>query len=144
MRHWILIVLLFLAFLLSRIIALHLSSESFSAIVPVAVAASPQFNIDLLARAVAQAETSNCTAGVGLHRNNCFSINSKDGYLYFNTPADSYTAFKAMWLRVYGAHFPTWDDAKKYKCGPRNMDCIGVGPPNDWYRIVKYVYSKGE
>lgn len=81
------------------------------------VHAAEPFDIDKLAHAVAVAETSNCTKGVGKSKNNCHGINACKGYCIYSSTTDSFTAFKSIWLRKYGARFPTWNDALKYTNG---------------------------
>lgn len=90
------------------------------------------FDIDRLAHAIAVAETGDCTAGVGLSKHNCHSINSRKGYLTFESRDAEYVYWKAMWLRVYGDHFPSWQEAKKYTANP---------DPYRWYCVVKIKYG---
>lgn len=94
-------------------------------------------DLDKLARAVAVAETSNCTTGMGLTKNNCHGImrwtNGKRSGRVFATTSESFTYFKSMWLRLYGDRFPTWDDAKRYTGNPH---------PSDWYGTVKLIYNR--
>lgn len=80
-------------------------------------------NVDIkkLSYAVAVAETSNCTAGSGLSRNNCHGIfGIVDGewkLRTFKTTAESHLAFQKLWLTKYGDRFPTVEDARRYSAG---------------------------
>lgn len=75
------------------------------------------FDIDKLARAVAQWETTNCTKGIGPKYNNCFGIKNgsiapckkkaSSGMCIYNHPSESYVAFKKIWREGYGNKFPT-------------------------------------
>jgi hypothetical protein len=79
-------------------------------------------DIDALAYAVAVAETSNCTTGTALSRNNCFGIKQckagKCNMKVYATKEDSFNDFKYLWINKYGDHFPTLSDAAKYSGGP--------------------------
>jgi hypothetical protein len=79
-------------------------------------------DIDRLSYAVAVAETSNCTKGTGVSKRNCHGIfeckNGKCGPKTFANTAQSHIAFKQLWLKAYGDHFPTLSDAKRYSGGP--------------------------
>ena len=71
----------------------------------------PDFDLDRLARAVAMAETNNCTKGYGKTYNNCFGIKNgntapcpkvgKNKMCIYEKPEDSYIAFKKIWQRWY-------------------------------------------
>lgn len=86
-----------------------------------------KFDLDRLARAIATAETGNCTKGYGKSYNNCFWIKSgrtapcpkigKSKMCIYEKPEDSYEAFKKIW----GTHYKimpnlrlakrwTWED----------------------------------
>lgn len=80
-------------------------------------------NVDLqrLAYAVAVAETSNCSKGTGVSKNNCHGImecnrSSCSAKTFANT-TQSFIAFQKLWLRAYGDRFPTLADAKRYSGG---------------------------
>jgi hypothetical protein len=94
-------------------------------------------DIDRLAYAVAVAETSNCTTGMGLSRNNCFGImhwktGKREGVRY-RTKEESFQAFKILWLTKYGDRFPTLSDAQRYS----------GGPGESWLERVRIAYNRG-
>lgn len=105
-----------------------------------AVATPQEFNIDILARAVAQHETANCKVGTGKY-NNCFGIRngntapcsqiSSSGFCIYETPEDSYEAFKIIWSKVYGG-FP--DVAKTNKWTKTQQ--------TEWLNNVTYLYNE--
>lgn len=74
----------------------------------------PDFDLDRLARAVAMAETNNCTKGYGKTYNNCFGIKNgntapcpkigKSKMCIYEKPEDSYEAFKKIWSKWYKTH----------------------------------------
>lgn len=90
------------------------------------------YDIDKLAYCVAQAETQNCTTGVGKTKNNCFGIKRGGSFISFKTPQSSYEAFKGLWQRGYGA-FPTLRMAARYTNNDR---------PQEWLNIVNTCYNK--
>lgn len=90
-------------------------------------------NIVKLARAVAEAETSNCTAGVGRTLNNCFGMRNNGKFLSYASKEESYRAFMDMWLRVYGDTFPTRSIASRYTANDT---------PDRWLRVVTVVYNR--
>ena len=69
------------------------------------------YDIDRLARAVAMAETGNCTKGYGKEYRNCFWIRNwntapcpkigKNRMCIYEKPEDSYIAFKKIWSKWY-------------------------------------------
>jgi len=69
------------------------------------------YDIDRLARAVAMAETGNCTKWYGKTYNNCFGIKNgrtapcpkvgKSKMCIYEKPEDSYKAFKTIWAKWY-------------------------------------------
>lgn len=71
----------------------------------------PDFDLDKLARAVAMAETGNCTKWYGKTYNNCFGIKSgrtapcpkvgRNRMCIYEKPEDSYIAFKKIWSKWY-------------------------------------------
>jgi len=77
---------------------------------------SPRGAVDLgrLARAVAIAETSGGTRGVALTHNNHHGLRENSDWIRFDSPAASTACFKRNWLKHYGNHFPTIEDAEKY------------------------------
>lgn len=72
------------------------------------------FDLDKLAKAVAIAETGNCTKGYGKTYSNCFWIKSgktapcpkvwKNKMCIYEKPEDSYKAFKIIWSKWYRTH----------------------------------------
>ena len=104
-------------------------------LIPHVVAATPPpVDMDKLALAVATAETSDCTAGVGVSRNNCFGMRLRSGpFRTFASKEESYDAFKEMWPRMYGMRLPTRADAIKYTANPE---------PDRWLAIVYTVYNR--
>ncbi len=101
------------------------------------IAAPAGYDLDKLARAVAQHETGNCTANVGAARvNNCFGIRAWDahGRPYFKryaTPEDSYADFKRIWSTYYG-RFPDLALARRYSGNDR---------PGQWLSNVAMFYK---
>lgn len=81
---------------------------------PKEVKIDTSFDLDRLARAVAIAETGNCTKGYGKTYNNCFGIKSgrtapcpkvwKSKMCIYEKPEDSYKAFKIIWAKWYKTH----------------------------------------
>ncbi len=86
------------------------------------VPAAKHVDLDRLAYAVSIAETSHCTAGTGLSKHNCHGIiecnKGACAIKRFATTNESFLAFKKLWMKAYGDHFPTLDDAKRYSGGP--------------------------
>lgn len=97
----------------------------------------PGVDIRKLAHAVAIAETSGCTAGVGISKNNCHGITECTargcGFKTFSTTEESYIAFEKIWLNGYGNRFPTMADARRYTDNP---------DPYRWYGVVQTIYNK--
>ncbi len=95
----------------------------------------PGVDIKKLARAVAVAETENCTTGVGASRNNCFGIKGHENGVYgfrtFASPEESYEAFERIWLNAYGDRFPTIEDAQRWTASDGRQ----------WLSIVTTVYN---
>lgn len=98
-------------------------------------AAAKPFDIDKLAYAIAIKETQNCKTGTGrAHKNNCHGITDGNGdFATYGSPAESYVAFKEMWLRKYGDHFPTEKEAILYSSNPDVFD---------WLKVVASVYNR--
>jgi len=96
----------------------------------------PGVDLRKLAHAVAVAETSGCTAGVGVSKNNCHGITecSASGCRFktFATTEESYVAFERIWLNGYGNRFPTIEDAIRYTDNPE---------PHRWYNVVTTIYN---
>ena len=76
-------------------------------------------DLDRLSRAVAIAETGDCTRGVGITHNNCFGIRERGKFVKFDTVAASYASFKWNWRKSYGG-FPTLADAIRWTGGDRS------------------------
>jgi hypothetical protein len=93
------------------------------------------YDLDKLARAVAHAETGNCTKGAGLSHNNAFGImtwpNGKRQFKRYATCEESYEDFKRIWSRYYG-RFPDHRLAVKY---------TGNDRADTWLANVKAIYS---
>jgi hypothetical protein len=94
------------------------------------------YDLDKLAKAVAIAETSDCTKGrTAVARNNCFGImhwpNGVRTLKTYPTKEASYKDFERVWSSYYG-RFPDSRLAHKWTGGDR---------PDDWLRIVTSVYN---
>jgi hypothetical protein len=91
-------------------------------------------NIDKLAQCVAVAETSGCTRGSGVSRNNCFGImvwpNGVRTLKYYSDKMESYAHFKEIWLKYYKT-FPTKRQAAKW---------TGNDNPTTWLNNVTQCY----
>jgi len=95
-------------------------------------------NLDKLAKAVAIAETGNCTAGYGLEYNNCFGIKNgntapcprigRNRMCIYESPEESYAAFKIIWSRWYKNVPPTRGNAVIW---------TGNDRPDTWLKHVK-------
>jgi hypothetical protein len=98
-------------------------------------------NIDKLAYAISMAETHNCELGYGKQYNNSFGI--KNGSIspciktgnnrmcIYESPEQSYEAFKKIWTKGYGGRFPTYRDAQAW---------TGNDRPDNWLRNVNSYY----
>lgn len=87
-------------------------------------------DLDRLARAVAIAETSNCTKGTGISKNNCHGIMSwtTTGKRYprtFRTTVESYQEFKRIWGKYYKL-FPTHELAVKWTGDERAKEWLDI------------------
>ena len=94
------------------------------------------FDLDLLARAVAWAETHDCGVGNSAAINNCFWIMQWDkywnrSYKSYNTPEESYEDFKRIWTKGYRG-YPNMVAAKSW---------TGNDRPESWLRNVTYYYE---
>ena len=94
------------------------------------------FSIDRLAYAIAQAETQDCTTGMGVTKSNCFGLMAwpngvRTGKTY-SSKEESYEDFKRVWTKHYGG-FPTWYMAQRW---------TGNDNPVVWYNNVKKYYEK--
>ena len=101
---------------------------------PVPVKAQ-EYDLNKLARAVAHAETGDCTKGAGLSHNNAFGImtwpNGKRQFKRYATCEESYEDFKRIWSSYYG-RFPDHRLAVKY---------TGNDRAHTWLANVKAIYS---
>lgn len=92
-------------------------------------------DLDKLAKAVAMAETSNCTKGSGKSKKNCHGLmNWKTGTRRLNvydTTDQSFNDFKDLWKRVYKI-YPTPALAKLY---------TGDDSPHTWLATVNQTYN---
>ncbi len=88
-------------------------------------------NIDIqkLAHAVAMAETSD--KGMVLAKNNYHGIKCGEHFCSYASKEESYEKFGELWLRKYGDHLPTLQDARRYTAGE------GTG----WLKTVTVVYN---
>ena len=99
------------------------------------------FDIDKLAFAVSMAETWNCSQWIWPKYNNCFGIKNwntapcekvwVNNMCIYNTPEESFEAFKKIWVAVYGGKYPTYNDAVRW---------TGNDKPDNWLYIVKTYY----
>lgn len=97
-------------------------------------------DLDRLAKAVAIAETTNCTKGYGVTHNNCFWIKHwntvpcpwvpKWAMCKFKTKEESFEAFKTIWGRWYKT-YPTYEQAHRW---------TGWDRVYNWLNIVKANY----
>ena len=87
-------------------------------------------DINRLAHAVAIAETGNCTTGVGITHTNCFGIRYGGKWQKYDSPDDSYTDFKRIWLKSYKT-FPTLQQAARWTGNDRVVT---------WRNRVKLLY----
>lgn len=97
-------------------------------------------DLNRLAKAVAWAETHDCTKGYGASYNNCFGIKNgntapcakigRSNMCIYETPEQSYEAFKKIWSRWYRA-YPNRNLASKW---------TGNDRPDSWLAAVKSKY----
>lgn len=102
---------------------------------------SRKFDLDKLAYAVAMQETKNCTLWYWATHNNCFWIKhwntvpcpwvSKMAMCKFDTPEESYEAFKIIWSKWYW-ELPTREMAVRWSWNDR---------ADYWWRNVLYIYD---
>lgn len=98
------------------------------------------YDIDRLARAVAMAETGNCTKGYWKTHFNCHGIKSGNTYpcpwtpkgkmCKFKDKEESFTAFKVIWMRWYKT-LPTHAQAVRW---------TGADSSTTWRKHVLYYY----
>lgn len=109
---------------------------------PKEVKIDTSFDINKLAKAVAIAETGNCTKGYGKTHNNCHGIKSGNTYKCPWTPKgkmcrfkdreESFTAFKVIWQRWYKT-LPTHTQAVRW---------TGADSSANWRRHVLHFYNQ--
>ncbi len=102
---------------------------------------SEEFNINKLAYAVAMQETKNCTLGYWKTHNNCFWIKHwntvpcpwvpKLAMCKFNSPDESYEAFKIIWQKWYW-WMPNLEKAERWTWKDR---------ASIWLANVNYFYN---
>lgn len=90
---------------------------------PKEVKIDTSYDLDKLAKAVAIAETGNCTKGYGKEYNNCFGIKNwntapcpkigRNRMCIYEKPEDSYKAFKTIWAKWYKWH-PNLTSARRW------------------------------
>lgn len=107
---------------------------------PKEVTIDNKFDINRLARAVAMAETHNCTKGYGKTYNNCFWIKNgntapcpkigKNKMCIYEKPEDSYEAFKKIW----GKWYKTMPNLKKAE------QWTGKDSAHTWIKHVNHYY----
>lgn len=100
----------------------------------------PDFDLDKLARAVAMAETGNCTKGYGKTHNNCHWIKSWNTYpcpwtpkgkmCKFKNTEESFTAFRVIWSKWYKT-LPTHNQAVRWTWADSSVT---------WRKHVLYFY----
>lgn len=94
------------------------------------------YDLDKLAKAVAIAETGDCTKGYGKTKNNCHGIMAwtKTGRRYaktYESKEASYKDFKRIWSDHYGS-FPDYKMARRW---------TGNDHTGTWLANVKYSYN---
>lgn len=100
------------------------------------------FDIDKLAYAVAYHETKDCTLGYGASYNNCFWIKlwrtapcenvGKNKMCIYNSPEESYEAFKKIWTETWYNWYPTLAKAISWSWNDR---------ASEWLNTVLYIYN---
>ncbi len=101
------------------------------------------FDLDKFAKAVARHETASCTKWFGKEYNNCFWIKNwriapckkiwRMRMCIYDTPEESYEAFKKIWKEWYGNKFPSYRAVQIYSWNDR---------ANIWYANVKKFYNE--
>lgn len=67
-----------------------------------------------LCRAIAVAETSNCTKGTAITHNNCHGIKENHAFVRFDSKAASFRSCEWNWKKHYRSEFPTITDAERW------------------------------
>lgn len=98
-------------------------------------------DLDKLSRAIAWAETHDCQLGYGKMYANCFGLKNgsiapcekigQNNMCIYDTPEESYQAWKRVWRYGYGNRFPTYRDAQVY---------TGNDRPDSWLSNVEAKY----
>ena len=107
--------------------------------------AKKEFNLDILAKAVARHETASCTKGYGKEYNNCFGIKwgntapcdnvGRNKMCIYDHPDESYEAFKKIWSTWYG-QMPTLKTAQIYSGNDRAITWLN-NVTNFYYEYAK-------
>ena len=96
----------------------------------------------ILSKAVAIAETSNCTQGYGVIYNNCHGIKrgsivkckyGKGKMCIFSTKEESFLAFQKIWAEGYGGKYPTMRSAEVWTGGDN---------AHTWLKHVNITYNE--
>ena len=87
------------------------------------------FDLDKFAKAVARHETASCTKWFGKEYNNCFWLKNwriapckkiwRMRMCIYDTPEESYEAFKKIWKEWYGNKFPSYRAVQIYSGNDR-------------------------
>lgn len=109
--------------------------------VKIATSITNNVDLDKLSRAVGWAETHDCQLGYGKMFNNCVGLKNgsiapcskigQNNMCIYDTPEDSYKAFRKVWSLGYGSRFPTYKDAQIY---------TGNDRPESWLSNVSVKY----
>lgn len=91
-----------------------------------------ELDVPKLCRAIAVAETSNCTKGTALTHSNCFGIKENGKFVHFSSKAQSFKSCEWNWKKHYKV-FPTIVEARKWDGNTRS---------EDWLRIVTEKYNE--
>ena len=86
-----------------------------------------------ICKAIAVAETSNCTRGTALTHNNCFGIKENGAFVHFSSKARSFRSCEYNWEKHYGGVVPTMKEAIKW---------TGNDRPITWLKHVKQSLSQ--
>lgn len=118
------------------IIPLEEQKEAVDSMNQVKVVEIDQFDLDCWAKAVATAETGDCTTGMGITKNNCFGIMTwENGYREgktYNSKEESYVDFKELWKTKYNNSLPTLQTIKTY---------TGNDNPLTWQKNTMATYN---
>lgn len=88
-------------------------------------------DIKRLCRAIAVAETSNCTTGSALSHTNCHGITKRSGgYMTYESFEESFAACEDLWSRLY-VRFPDLELAAKWS---------SPGAAETWLKNVTIAY----